>query len=293
MIVLGIMLASVYIFVANEMATGVTKAERKELEGDPSQFGLEYESVSFAPRDGDLSLEGWFIPNGAGPVIVFVHGINSNRFEDEDFLKMASELYDHGYGSLLFDLRAHGASGGDLASGGFYEKQDVLGAFDFLVDRGVPSDRIGVMSYSMGAATSLLAVADEPRIRAGIFDSPYADVADLIAQETARVTPFPQWMVPVFIPGMKAIARLRHGINISEIVPENAVQNLDYPVLLIHGKSDTRIIPDHSIRIHGAANSGSSIWLVDDADHADSYNVATEEYLDRMVDYYDSRFGRN
>lgn len=292
-IVIGILLGGIYVYVANEMAVGLTSAERKELDRNPSEYGLNYETVTFAPRDGELRLEGWYIANDDGPVILFVHGINNNRAEDGDFLKMALELHEHGYGAMLFDLRAHGESEGEFASGGFFEKQDVLGAFDFLIERGIASNRIGLMSYSMGAATSLQAVAKEPRIQAGIFDSPYADVADLIAQETARNTPFPQWLVPVFIPGMRAIMQVQNGIDINEIVPEESVQQLEFPLLLIHGTADTRILPEHGIRIHEATKVKSNFWLVDDAEHADSFNVVPGEYLNRMVEYFDLRFGRN
>ena len=81
-------------------------------------------------------------------------------------------------------------------SGGYFEQQDLLGAFDFLVQRGIPPERIGVIGFSMGASTSILGVAEEPAIRAVVVDSPYANASELIAQETARKTVFPQWIVP-------------------------------------------------------------------------------------------------
>ena len=39
------------------MASGVTSAERKELEDHPSNYGLIYESVEFQSRRGDITLE--------------------------------------------------------------------------------------------------------------------------------------------------------------------------------------------------------------------------------------------
>lgn len=37
-------------------------------------------------------------------------------------------------------------------------------------------------------------------------DSPYAVVFELLAQETARSTPFPAWLTPVFVPAVALLA---------------------------------------------------------------------------------------
>ena len=123
----------------------------------------------------------------------------------------------------------------------------------------------------MGAATALLAVAEEPAIRAVVADSAFADVRDLIAQETARTTPFPQWLVPVFIPGMSAMSSVLYGIKVGEMVPEKAVAALGYPILLIHSDADSRIPFGQSVRIHASAPAGSELWLIPGSAHADAF----------------------
>ena len=220
--------------------------------------------------------------------MILVHGLNSNRTGD-NALDLTRRLFDLGFSVLLFDLRAHGESDGDQLAAGYFEKRDVLGALDFLVLRGVPSGRVGVLGWSMGAATALLAVADEPAIRAVVADSAFADAQDMVAQETARSTVFPEWVVPLFIPGMKAMSRILYGIDVGAVSPERAVASIDYPILLIHGEADSRIPVEQSVRIHDSAPAASELWLLPGTEHADAFLNAPDEYVERVDAYLRNR----
>ena len=234
-------------------------------------------------------MRGWYI-TGDNPnsTLIFVHGIGQDRTSD-NATDLASRLVARGFGILMFDLGAHGASDGDKLSGGYYERHDVLAAFDFLVERGVPKDSVGLIDFSMGAGTALLAAAEETSIRAVVSDSSYARASDLIAQETARKTPIPEWLVPIFIPGADLVADLAFDIDLGALVPERAVTRLGYPVLVIHGTADTRVPVEHGVRVHMASHAESSLWLVQDVDHVDAFLDHPDEYVDRVVAYFESR----
>ena len=247
--------------------------------------------MEFVSRTGDVNLSGWYIPGPTvGPMLIFVQGISGTRSSD-NAVDLAARLVDRGFGVLLFDLRAHGSSEGDKISGGFHERLDVLGAFDFLVRRGIPTENIGVLGFSMGAGTAVLAAAEEPAIRALVADSPYAKVTDLIAHETARKTPFPEWIVPIFVPGARLAASLLFDINLGALVPEEAVTRLGYPILVIHGTGDERIDVEHGVRVHMASHPESSLWLVTDVDHVDAFLTYPEDYVDRVASYFGARLG--
>ena len=289
-ILLAVMLV-LYGVASFMIANGVTKAEREEQEAHPSEYGLEFEEVEFLPRGGELRLRGWYMePVARGPTIILVHGLGGSR-SSGDALGLASGLLERGFGVLTFDLRAHGDSEGEKVSGGLHERLDVLGAFDYLVERGVPRSQIGVLGRSMGAATSILAAADEPGIRALVADSPYSVGADLIAQETARKTVFPEWVVPIFIRGADIAAEISFDIDLDKLTPVKAVATLNYPVLVIHTRNDTRIPIEHGIRVHMASHRDSDLWIVPDVDHGDAYSALPEEYLGRVSEYFHERFG--
>ena len=144
LIVIGI-----YLIISYLIASGVTKADRKAQEDDPSNYGLIVEDVEFQSRKPDVRLSGWWLPGDAArPSIIFVHGIGSVRSGDRA-VDLASRLVAQGYNVLMFDLRGHGSSGGDQVSGGYFEQWDVLGAFDYLMDR------VGEKIHEFGAGTGI------------------------------------------------------------------------------------------------------------------------------------------
>ena len=272
------------------IAQGVTNASRKPQEQIPSDFNLVSEDVEFFSRRGDVKLSGWYLPgDDSGPHLIFVHGIGSVRSGDKA-VGLAARIVGLGYNVLMFDLRGHGSSGGDKVSGGFYERADVLGAFDYLLRRGVDIGRVGLMGFSMGAATSIMAAAQEPRITALAADSTYANASELIAREAARKTPIPGWLTPVFMPASKLMANGIYGIDIGSLVPEESVADLGYPVLVIHGTEDKRIPLEQGQRVADAAKEGSSIWLVPEVDHVDAFLTYPDEYTERVDEYFSSRF---
>ena len=195
-----LVLIVVYGLISYLIASGVTKAERKDQEDHPSVYELVFEEVEFLSRKGDVILRGWYLPgNSAKSTIIFVHGMGSTRSGDRA-VELASRLVERGFNILMFDLRGHGSSGGDQVSGGYFEQWDVLGAFDFLARKGVPPGLIGLVGFSMGASTAILAAAQEPAFGALVADSPYAKAYELIAHEAARKTVLPRWSTPIFTP---------------------------------------------------------------------------------------------
>ena len=279
-----------YGFISFLIAQGVTKADRDPQEDHPSNYNLAFEDVEFPSRNGDVVLSGWYLPGeNSSPNLIFVHGIGSVRSGD-NAVELAARMVELGYNVLMFDLRGHGSSGGDKVSGGYFERWDVLGAFDYLLSQGVDPSRLGLMGFSMGAATSIMAAAEEPRITALIADSTFANASDLIAREAARKTPIPGWLTPIFMPAAKLMAKGIYGIDIGELVPEQAVTRLNYPVLVIHGTADQRIPWEQGQRVAQAAQEGSYLWKVPEVDHVDAFLTFPDEYVKRVAEYFGTRF---
>lgn len=283
------------------MVDEAVTAERVPLEGTPALVGLAYEDVSFPPRSDDewdrgLTLRGWYIPAGADPAkgtLVLVHGVDSNRArEAESYLPVARGLHNAGFNLLLFDLRAHGESDGDIFSGGFFERRDIWGALDFVTqEKSVRWERVGVLGYSLGAVGALLAAVDEPRLRAVVSDSAYADVNDLIVKETADRTPLTPATASLLQPGMIALARLRYGIDLGYLVPERAVAALDFPLLIIHSAQDERFDVDYARRLKAAsAHPDTELWISPTGEHSRIYQEDLAEYVRRVSAYFVGRF---
>jgi pimeloyl-ACP methyl ester carboxylesterase len=286
-----VLLFTFYVGVSTFVVRAVAIIDRSESEGRPADYNLPAKNVEFPSRNDGLNLKGWYIsaPDKEHTVI-FVHGFGGDR-GSAHALDIGSGLWQNGFNVLMFDLRASGSSEGEMASGGYLEQDDLLGAVDFVRNTGIPSGNIGVIGFSMGAATSILGASKEPSIQAIVSDSTYANVLDLIAEEVARATPMPAWIVPVFQPGIIVIADLLYGIKLDEIVPERAASSIDYPIFLIHGTDDTRVPFKQSIRVHGAAASGSTLWKVDGVRHARAFEEHPSKYIENIIRYFRTRFG--
>ena len=284
-------LAVLYFGASYAIVSQVAASTHREQEAFPEEYGLAYEDVEFTSRTDGLTLSGWYMEvERGGPTVVFVHGVDSVRSGNSGLL-LASMLTEQGSNVLMFDLRGHGSSEGDRVSGGDHERQDVLGAIDFLEGRGVPPSNVGVLGVSMGAAAAAMAVAEAPAVEALVLDSVYASMSDLIAQEVGNRSALPVWAARVFVPGVKLAAWLAFDIDIGGVVPERAVAELDYPLLIIHGEDDGRVLVEHGIRIHAAAHADSELWVVTGLGHADAFEAHPEEYARRVSAYMRGRLG--
>ena len=56
------------------IADSVTKPGNSPVFGNPKDFGLEYEDVTFKAKDG-VKLSGWLVKGKADKVIIFSHFI--------------------------------------------------------------------------------------------------------------------------------------------------------------------------------------------------------------------------
>src|SRR5437660_344114 len=141
------------------------------------------EPVSFLGPDG-VTLMGNFVPPKNGAVIVLVHGLFASR---RQLLPEAQVLAEHGYGVLVFDARAHGASGGATATWGQRESGDVERAVDFVQQRAqVPAGKIGLLGFSIGGTAVIREAIGDSRIAATVVEATYASMGGEIEYMFSR-----------------------------------------------------------------------------------------------------------
>ncbi len=273
--------------ISRLMVRSLTKAKRVQIKDNPSRLGLSYEDVSFpAARDG-VTLRGWYVKAGnSDRCVIMVHGDGYHRADPTiGLLEIAKGLTEHGYNVLMFDLRGHGESGEGRLTGGYYERRDVLGAIAYVRGRGVLPQHIGVLGFSMGAAASLLAAAEDKELPALVTDSCWADIMDLIKSEVARRPYMPRFLTPV-IPG---IAKIVYGVNVEEAQPLQAVTKIaPRPIFFIHGEADRKIPVDNARRLYQANNNhNNALWIVPKAKHARAYKAQPEEYITKVTAFFD------
>jgi fermentation-respiration switch protein FrsA (DUF1100 family) len=127
---------------------------------------------------------------------------------------------------------------------------------------------IGGWGVSLGAATLLLAAAQEPAIKAVVSDAALADALPILEKR------IPQAGVPAFLtPGALLASLALYGINFYHIHPVDVVAGLTpRPLFFIHGAADPSTPPSDMAELAAAASvvldAHVESWLVPGATHA-------------------------
>src|ERR1700680_2245003 len=236
LLIISGLLTSAYTALSLYIATRLVYVAQKPLYSTPAAFGLKYQNVTFPSREDHIQLRGWLIP-GVLPggtltvqrTIIVVHGTRTNRADkDAGLLNFSVALARHGFAVLAFDMRGMGESPPAPLSLGYFEQRDVLGAVDFLRSGAIPYPALGRpriiagWGVSMGAATLLLAAAQEPAIRAVVSDSAYADIIPILEREVPNGGHLPS----LFTPGALLAARALYGIDYYAVRPVDVVARI-------------------------------------------------------------------
>ncbi len=226
----------------------------------PADLGLPFEEVSLASRSG-LLLRGWYVPppeagSGRAPAIAYGHGNGADR---RSWLRAAPEVHEAGLAQLLLDFSGRGESEGEVVTLGANESLDLRSALDWLERRPeVDPDRLALAGHSMGAVAAILAAAEDPRARALVLDSPFADLARLVDETIAARYHVP----PALLRGpVLALAGWRAGYDPYRLRPVEAIPRVRVPILLFHGDRDEEVGIHHGEALRDAAG-GPVTWVV-------------------------------
>jgi pimeloyl-ACP methyl ester carboxylesterase len=258
---------------------------RTQPDQTPVFYGIPaWEDVSFLTPEG-LELRGWFIPPEAavdGAVIVFVHGLGSNR---EDLLDQAALLHKYGYGALLFDLRNSGESQGTITTLGYLEAGDVRAAVDYLLSRpDVNPQRIGLLGMSMGGATVLRAAARIPEVRAVVAEAAYTSIEDNLAHGVRALTGLPPFP---FAPLVAWFGELQSGLDIRLVRPIDDVGKIaPRPLLLVHGDQDALVPAENAQALYQAAGEPKQVYIVRGAGHGGYLDADPSGFERTLVDFF-------
>ncbi len=241
----------------------------------PTDLAAEVVKIPYAQN---AWVAGWFVRGqpGAGSVLL-LHGVHDDR---RSMLHRARTLHAQGYTTLLIDLPAHGESSGDRISFGYLEAAGVNAALGYLRQR-TPGNRIGVIGFSLGAASLVLA-HPHPEPDAVVLESMFPTITDAIRNRIAArlgplsvpLTPLLEWQIPL---------RLHFSSNL--LRPIDALPSLHSNILIAGGSLDPFTPPRETEQVFQVAPQPKSLWLVRGAGHQDLYDYAPREYEARVLPF--------
>ena len=223
-------------------------------EATPATVGLSYEEVAFQATDG-TQLNGWLVPGQSGaPIVLFCMGNAGNISHRLETIQL---LHDLGVAVFIINYRGYGLSEGKASETGTYH--DVSGAMEFLNKRGWPAERTIIFGRSLGAAIGLEAALNNPP--AGlIMESAFTSVAAMGRHHYPLLNLLLGWLINAKYNNLEKIAEL------------------DCPLLLIHGKSDSICPPRMAEELYARVSGEKQLLWIPGADHNNGFLVGGESY---------------
>lgn len=237
----------------------------------PDYFSLlNKEEWQFRSTTGAMLHGYWINPDEplTGKIMIMVHGHGHNMMGHLKYLPL---FLSKGFKVLIYDQIHSGISEGKYTTMGLIEARDLSLIIDNIYQVNGRPELLGLLGESMGAATVIMNICNDPRANFAIADCPYADLEEQLLYRLKyayRLGRFP------LMPIGSLISRLTAGFFWKQVSPIRALEKKhglpDIPVLFAHGLNDTYIPPAASSRLYNAKAGYRELLLVKDAKHTES-----------------------
>lgn len=267
----------------------ILKPFRHNLKGHPSDFALQYDTLSVRTNEG-YKLRGYLIkPELQEPkaVIIMVHGIGGCK---EGFLATAKAMAQQGYASLIYDQRAHGKSGGDYCTYGFFEKDDVSKIINRIKTQ-YPFQPLGIWGSSLGGAVAIQALECDKRLDFGIIESTFTDLDAIVYDYMKHRLHFQNRFI--------ARRALHHAEEIAHfdasiVKPIESVKRIHQPVFMAHGDQDERIKVEYGKALfENLASENKQLEIIEGAGHHNVGKIGGEAYAQKINAFLDKAINGN
>lgn len=236
-----------------------------------------FEITSF---DG-LKLKSRFLPiENMKAIVIMVHGFRSNPVHD--FSCAVQSFHEMGFGCLLPDQRAAGESEGKYICYGRKEKYDVRDWAKLLSEK-YPDMPILLDGVSMGAATVLLASGLElpENVKGVIADCGYTSAVEMFEKYLKvdfKLPKFPYFYTAAFV------SKTFLDFKFEGDTTKEALANNRLPIFFAHGKADTLVPYDMSVKNYEFAKDlcDAELFSVENAGHGLCFLVDKAGYIERL-----------
>jgi uncharacterized protein len=265
----------------------ITSADQKQVKLFASENRIDFREARITASDGAV-LRGWFLrpAQANGSTVMLLHGVSDNRL---GMFGYGRWLLANHYSVLLPDARAHGLSGGIIATYGLLESEDIHRWADWIRETDRPSCIFG-FGESMGAAQILQALSREPGFCAVVAESPFETFREVSYTRFGQPFHLGPWLGRTFFWPTDEVGflyvRMKYELNLDSASPKKAVRASTVPVFLIHGTIDHNIPSYNSKDIQAANPLHAILWLVPGADHCGAYQAGPVEFGRRILSWF-------
>lgn len=244
-------------------------------------YGIAAEQIFLKTEDG-LSLAAWHTRvNDRKGTIIILSGIQNPSVTA--FFGYAKMLADHGWDTLLIEMRGRNLSEGKEIGLGYTEWKDVVAGVNYLSDHQEGSDLpIIAMGTSMGAATSIMAAGKDPRIDGVISISSFSSWEDAFS-DNMNLMGVPELFCSIEKPFVKLYTGIHYGFDATNYSPLKALGDFDdRPLLLMHSTQDSQIPYPSFERLRKQAEK-YNINVSTFVREGDEHFLCYDEYFDNPI----------
>lgn len=244
-----------------------------------ADFGIPSEQVTLK-TDDSLSLAAWRTrATDAKGTVIILSGIENPSVTA--FFGYARMLADHGWDSLLIEMRARSQSEGEEIGLGMTEWRDVKAGVDFLTADDEAKDLpIVAMGTSMGAGAVIIAAGEVAEIDAVISISAFSSWSDMFVEYMAMAG-IPRAFSILDKPFVNLYLGLHFGFDALQYSPLNGIAKLgSRPILMMHSTGDSQVPYSEFEKLLDKAMQ-SNINVQTFIREGDEHFICYEQYFDQ------------
>ncbi|MCY6369986.1 alpha/beta hydrolase [Clostridium ganghwense] len=242
------------------------KLEKEEVYID-SLHGYKLQGLFFSVKDSKK-------------FIIICHGFTCSLYSSIKYMNL---FLKRDFNVLIYNHRYHGLSGGKNTSFGYYEKDDLKAWTDWIFQRFGEKCKVGLHGESMGGGIVLENVAIDPRIKFCIADCAYSDMNVLMKHQLKLKYKLEK--IPLLLNLVSFIIKIRAGWRFTEVSPIKALENVETPILFIHGENDDFVPTSMSKEMYSVKKGIKDIYIAPNAAHAQAYWKNKEQYDEKVGEF--------
>ena len=222
-------------------------------------------------------------------IFVFcAHGYRS--YGKKEFCGVAQYYLKKGYNVFFPDHVASGESEGTHCTFGYCETEDSIKWLSYLTDNFGKDIKILLHGVSMGAATVMMMSERKElpeNVKAVIADCGFSSATDFFSFKLKSMGIPPKHMIKV----VNYANKRRLGFDFNRLNPVDSVRNSTLPMMFIHGDKDALVPCYMATELYESCGSEKKeIYIVEGADHAQSFMVGGDTYESRMDEFLKDLF---